>query len=159
MKETFRLSSLDPEILRAEQIALLDELRTLTGFAAIKAVGSTAVPGLIGKGDLDFAMGADRREVSTLAAALDRCFERDDTRQSNEDFIYYRVPSEYDATLLLYVLGSAYDVFDPFLKRMQADPDLRSSYNALKREWDGKPMDAYREAKAKLLGSLIFSHH
>lgn len=153
--EIFRLSPTDPEILRAEQSALLIHLQTLTGLTAIKAVGSSAVKGLIGKGDLDFALGAEGEAMDTQAGALDAILERDEAKQSNRDFIYYRVPSKHDATLLLYRIGSAYDVFDPFLNIMRADPELRAAYNALKREWDGRPMDAYREAKDAFLSKAL----
>lgn len=153
--ELFHLTDHDPDELRTAQFELLARLRAETGFPAIKAVGSTVVAGLIGKGDLDFALGARPGEFEVLRTSLDTMLKRDAAKSSSAQFQPYQVPSEHEATLLLYEVGGSYDVFEPFMEMMGAEPELRAAYNALKRQWDCKPMDAYREAKSAFLDDAL----
>ncbi|MFX5494539.1 GrpB family protein, partial [Acinetobacter baumannii] len=57
--------------------------------------------------------------------------------------------------LQLIVRDSAYDMFDAFLCLLRQDAALRADYNQLKRQWDGQPMQAYRQAKAAFIARAL----
>ena len=42
-------------------------------------------------------------------------------------------------------------MFERFRDRLNASPALLREYNALKRQHDGEPMDAYRSAKDRFI--------
>jgi hypothetical protein len=91
LDDVLRLHVVDtgPEALRV--LALIAE--ALPGVDA-REVGSTAVPGVIGKGDLDLLVRVPADTFSATRAALDLLFPRNPDQLSNERYQGYLVPSE-----------------------------------------------------------------
>lgn len=55
----------------------------------------------------------------------------------------------------LTVRDGPYDQFIAFLDALCESPALVERYNALKRAWDGRPMDEYRRAKSELIAEVL----
>lgn len=130
-------------------------LRRLVPDADVQEVGSTAVPGVIGKGDLDVLVRVEAAAFPDLLARLDTTFPRNPHQLSNATYQGYTVPSPLDVALQCTPFGSPYDDFLPFLDALRADDALIAAYNALKRRWDGRAMDAYRARKAAFIRAVL----
>lgn len=150
----FHLKPTDPR-LATERDQLLSTLAKLVPEADVVEVGSTAIPGVIGKGDLDVLVRVPEGRFQATRQALDGAFPRNPEQLSNAIYQGYTVPSELDVAIQLTVAGGPYDDFLPFLEALRAEPELVQAYNALKRRWDGKPMDAYREAKSSFIQAVL----
>ncbi|HJL26117.1 MAG TPA: GrpB family protein [Polyangiaceae bacterium LLY-WYZ-15_(1-7)] len=158
MAELFHLRDVPRAQLDAERDRVLARLRSaLPPAANAREVGSTAIPTLPGKGDLDLLVRAPAPAFDATRAALDALFPRDPQQLSCADYQGYRVPSPLglDIAIQLTVLDGRWDDFLPFLDALRTDPDLLARYAALKRAWDGRPMDAYREAKAAFIRAAL----
>ncbi|MEQ1565290.1 MAG: GrpB family protein [Myxococcota bacterium] len=118
-------------------------------------VGSTAVPGVIGKGDLDLVVRVPADTFAAARASLDALFPRNPEQLSNQQYQGYVVPSDHDVAIQLTVLDGPYDTFHSFLDALRADAGLVSSYNDLKRAYVGRPMAEYRAAKAAFVEQVV----
>ncbi|MFO0557575.1 MAG: GrpB family protein [Polyangiales bacterium] len=147
--QRFEIRPIDAALFAAERERLFAKLALAlaTLDADVREVGSTAVEGVIGKGDLDVLVRVPAARFEAARSALDAVIDRNPDQLSNEAYQGYRVASELDVAVQLTVLGGPYDDFVPFLDRLREDRSLRDAYNALKREWDGRDMTGYREAK------------
>jgi GrpB-like predicted nucleotidyltransferase (UPF0157 family) len=150
----FRVADPDPR-LPAERERVLAELRGALADAEVLEVGSTAVPGLIGKGDLDVLVRVPPERFAETRARLDAALPRNAEQLSTEIYQGYLVPSPLDVAVQLTVAGGPHDTFVAFLDALRDDPRLVEEYVALKRRWDGQPMDAYREAKGAFVRRVL----
>jgi GrpB-like predicted nucleotidyltransferase (UPF0157 family) len=155
MTECFRIIQIDAGLLAAERDRVLALLKTLLPSAAVAEVGSTAVPGVVGKQDIDVAVRVPEANFSETRDILDAHFSRNETQLSNTKYQGYRVTSPLDIAIQLTVQGCEYDFFDRFLNHLRRDAALRASYNQLKMAWDGKPMDEYRAAKSRFIEAVL----
>ena len=156
MSATFRVAHIDEAALRAEAKRVLELVRAiLPPHAEVLEVGSTAVPGVIGKGDIDLLARAPEAHFNALRDALDRLFTRNPDQLSNAQYQGYFVHSKLDVAIQCTVLGGPYDDFEAFLEVLRADEDERAAYNTLKRAWDGLPMDEYRAAKGQFVTRVL----
>lgn len=156
MSATFRVAKIDEAALRAEAKRVLERVRAiLPPHAEVLEVGSAAVPGVIGKGDIDLLARAPESHFLALRNALDGVFMRNPDQLSNAQYQGYLVPSDFDVAIQCTVLGGPYDDFEAFLEVLCEDADERAAYNALKRAWDGLPMDEYRVAKGQFVTRVL----
>jgi len=151
----FRLQAPDLRGLRRERVRIVRWLREWLPDAEVREVGSTAVPGVIGKQDLDFAVKVTADKFEEARTTLDKHFARNPDQLSDDCIPGYKVASSVDLALQLIVRDSAYDMFDAFLGLLRQDAVLRADYNQLKRQWDGQPMQAYRQAKAAFIARAL----
>jgi GrpB-like predicted nucleotidyltransferase (UPF0157 family) len=154
MPDVFVVADPDPR-LASERDRVLGLLRSAVPEAEVFEVGSTAVEGVIGKGDLDFLVRVAADAFPALLERLDAVLPRNPNQLSNEAYQGYLVPSPLDVAVQATVKGGPYDDFLAFLDALRADPALIAEYNALKREWHGRPMDAYREAKGAFVARAL----
>lgn len=152
----FRVLPTDPRLAGIRDRAMTD-VREAAPWADVREVGSTAIPRCIGKGDLDVLVRAPSERFDATRAALDARFPRNPDQLSSEIYQGYTVPCPdgLDAALQLTVLGGPHDDFLPFLDALLADPTRVEAYNTLKRAWDGRPMDGYREAKSAFIARIL----
>lgn len=153
--DTFRIQTIDAASLRRERTRVLHTLARVLPAAEALEVGSTAVDGVIGKGDLDVLVRVPEGDFPAARAALDGCFRRNPDQLANALYQGYTVDSALDVAVQLTVKGGPYDDFERFLEALRADPALVDRYNALKRAWHGRPMDAYRAAKAAFIEAVL----
>lgn len=156
MTELFRLTTLSDAALRTEVERVLSLVRAvIPPGAEVLEVGSTAVPGVIGKGDIDLLARASHEHFDALRGALDAHFERNAGQLSNATYQGYLVPSSFDVAIQCTVRSGPYDDFEAFLHALREDPSEVSAYNELKRAWDGQSMAAYRVAKATFIERVL----
>jgi molecular chaperone GrpE (heat shock protein)/GrpB-like predicted nucleotidyltransferase (UPF0157 family) len=154
-QEAFLLANIDPDLLASERDRVIALLRETVSAAEIFEVGSTAVPGVIGKGDLDILVRAEASRFGEVRERLDGILARNPDQLSNEIYQGYRVESPLDVAVQLTVTGGPHDTFLPFIEALRADASLVERYNELKRTWHGRPMDAYRQAKAEFVRGVL----
>lgn len=155
MTERFAIRELDPALLARERDAALGAIRDAVPWADVHEVGSTAIAGVIGKGDVDVLVRVPAARFDEARAALDSTFERNADQLSNAIYQGYLVPSALDVAIQLTVTGGPYDDFLPFMDALANDPTLVRRYNELKREWHGRPMDDYRTAKSAFIRDVL----
>jgi len=135
---------------------LTGELTVLIPDADIQHVGSTAIPGSLTKGDLDIQV---RVSAATYPIAKQRLAEIYDVNVggfaagdavSFED--YTSVPS---VGVHLTVIGGSADIQWRFRDLLAASEALRREYDDLKRQFEGKSMARYREAKEKFVMRVL----
>lgn len=159
MTERFVLRAFDATELTRARDAALEPLRAaLPAWSEVLEVGSTAVDGVIGKGDIDLLVRVPRERFEEARAIVDQLFDRNPDQLSNEQYQGYRVPSELDVAVQLTVRGGPHDDFIAFLDALRASPALIELYNALKRAWHGEPMDDYRKAKSQFIAEVLREH-
>ena len=122
-------------------------------------IGATAIPGCLTKGDLDIAVRVDDKNFADVEAMLAGRYLQNSGSIRTDDFSAF----EDDSTIphlgiQLVKKGGEYDFFHTFTAALRADPKLVRRYNALKAAHDGKPMDAYRAAKAAFVRKVLEVH-
>lgn len=124
--------------------------------AVIEHVGATAVPGCLTKGDLDICIRTDPQDFEEAERQLARSFERNAGSVRSGTFAAFmddeRVPP---LGVQLVAKGSELDFFVRFRDRLRENANLLSSYNDLKRRFEGQDMEDYRSAKADFISRAV----
>jgi GrpB-like predicted nucleotidyltransferase (UPF0157 family) len=153
--EIFRIRDVEPEVLTASSLSVVTAIRTLLPEADVREAGSTAVPGVIGKQDIDIVVRVSADQFQPARSILDAACARNPLQPSTFDFQGYTVSTDPDVSLQLTVYGSQFDCFHRFLLALRSDAALLAKYNELKRHWNGRPMDDYRKAKAEFIEKAL----
>jgi GrpB-like predicted nucleotidyltransferase (UPF0157 family) len=129
--------------------------------ADVHHVGSSAVPSLISKGDLDIYVGVPAASFSEAMAKLEKLEDfhmKLDTLRTDalSPFEVHGFP--LDVGVQLVAQGSQFEFFLTFRDLLMTDPDLRERYNALKRASVGLDEVQYRAAKAAFIEGVLRDH-
>lgn len=128
----------------------------LPASAEIEHVGATAVPGCLTKGDLDICIRVAATDFEAAESILARSFQRNSGSVRNRVFSAFM---DEDRTpplgVQLVAKGSDLDFFVEFRNRLRKCETLLTSYNDLKRRYEGRDMDEYRSAKADFISQAI----
>ena len=151
----FHLRDIDTDLLQRERARALALVQHALPTASIAEVGSTAVPGVLGKQDLDFVAKVPAPRFDAARTALDAAFARNPDQISTPEYQGYTIESPLDIAIQLIIAGGPHDNFDRFAQALRANPDLRTAYNSLKAAWHGRPMGEYRAAKAAFIQSVL----
>lgn len=128
------------------------ELEVLLPDADIQHVGSTAIPGSLTKGDLDIVIRVLAEGFARADAVLADRFARNAASERSNDLAAFSDASSDPALgVQLVAIGGSADTFLAWRDLLRSDSDLRRQYDELKASYDGKPMDAYRAAKAAFI--------
>jgi GrpB-like predicted nucleotidyltransferase (UPF0157 family) len=155
MAELFAIQNIDDDVLQAECERVFVLLRSLLPSIEIHPVGSTAVPGVVGKQDIDLLVRVPASQFETTQQTLDAHFARNPDQLSTDDFQGYHVESPFDVAIQLTIADGPYDNFLAFLSALRSDPAIVDAYNALKRQWNGRPMEEYRQAKHDFIQAVL----
>ncbi|BDG47393.1 GrpB family protein [Parageobacillus sp. KH3-4] len=124
--------------------------------ADVQHVGSTAIPNSLTKGDLDIQVrvpaemfNAAVEKLSTLYAINEGSVQTDYFRAFQDDT--FDLPLGVQLT----VIDSKLDVFWKFREVLLANDAYRAEYDELKKAYEGKSMEAYREAKQRFFARLM----
>ena len=124
--------------------------------AEIHHVGATAIPGCLTKGDLDMVVRVAASDFRTADRALGARYVRNTGSVRTETFsAFEQRESVPPLGIQLTAKGGEQDFFHLFIARLLADPALVARYNALKRRFEGKPMDVYRAAKSDFICQVL----
>lgn len=132
-------------------------VRSVLPAARIDHVGSTAVPGSLTKGDLDLCVAVAAEEFPAADLLLAARMGRNEGSDRTDIFSAFCTVAGNGVAVgvQLVVAGGASDDFVRWRDRLRASADLRSEYDALKRAFDGRPMDEYREAKSAFIEEVL----
>lgn len=116
--------------------------------ADIQHVGSSAIPNSLTKGDLDIQVRVRAEQFSIAVELLSTLYESNDGSVKTDTFRAFKD----DATkpplgVQLTVIDSEFDFFWKLREVLLANNKYRHAYDKLKKEYEAKSMDAYREAK------------
>lgn len=120
-------------------------------------VGSTALLGLETKGDLDICIRIPTTKILLEAdMTLARHWQRNDTSVRNEYFSsFWGEREKVSIGFQLVVKNSPLDFFMKFRKILENDIALQLEYNMLKKTYNGRNMDEYREAKTAFIERIL----
>lgn len=131
-------------------------LRSFLPYADIRHVGSTAVPGMITKGDLDIQVRVAEKDFEAAKKILDALYDRNEGSPATEHFISFKDDSiKPPLGIQLTVKDSELDIFWKITEVLKESESWRNAYNELKQTFEGHDMDEYRKAKSDLLQRLM----
>ncbi|AHB48294.1 hypothetical protein W911_07655 [Hyphomicrobium nitrativorans NL23] len=133
------------------------DLRALLPASAdVRHVGATAVAACLTKGDLDVVVRVEADAFADADRALAARFARNEGSKRTACFSSFEDSGTVPHLgIQLTVQGGADDCFHLLTDALSADPALVEAYNALKRRFDGEPMEAYREAKGAFIRDVL----
>lgn len=158
--ETFALAE-DQQDARARATRLFERVRAeleraLPAGCEVLHVGATSIDGCLTKGDLDLVVRCEQPDFEQADKILAERFDRNSGSVRTATFSAF----EHHGTapemgVQLTTKGGDLDVFHLFASALRRDPDLVTRYNALKRSYEGRPMDDYRTAKSAFVSSVL----
>ena len=116
--------------------------------AEIHHVGSSAIPNSLTKGDLDIQVRVSAKSFLPAVEALSKLYDLNEGSVKTNEFRAFK-----DDTIVpplgvqLTVFDSEFDFFWKFRDILIQKDKYRIEYDNLKRDFEGKEMDKYREAK------------
>ncbi len=123
------------------------ELEVLLPGIEIQHVGSSSVPGLIGKLDVDIQVRTTEQQFPAAFAALQKRYQAKHPEIWDKGFATFCNNDQHLIDIMVTVIGSKYDIFHKMRDRLTADDSLRERYNDIKRLYDGKTYGEYKKAK------------
>lgn len=155
--ETVSFSSA-PEVFQKAQVAferLRTELARLFEGARIEHVGSTALPGSLTKGDLDVQVIVRPGEFKRVKDVLTQRYQSNTGAfSSNESASFKDDGATPPIGIHVTIAGCSDDFQWRFRDALMSRADLRKEYDDLKRDFEGKSMDDYRNAKERFFERL-----
>jgi len=120
-------------------------------------MGSTAVPGLLTKGDLDLLVRVPAAQFDEAVVALESRYSIHQPENWTEAYASFAAPEEDDPPVgvQLVAAGSESDLAFVCARRaLRSRPELVERLNALKRSFEGGDPEAYVAAKGEFFGLL-----
>lgn len=119
----------------------------------IQHVGSCAVPGAIGKFDVDIQIRVDKGVFKKVLETMkDNLKEKHPEMWTDEFAIFKKETEECPIDYCLTVIDSKNDDYYKVRDYFISHPDFLEEYNSMKRSFEGKPYSEYRKAKQSFLG-------
>jgi predicted acetyltransferase/GrpB-like predicted nucleotidyltransferase (UPF0157 family) len=150
----FHPVSLHREKAEALFVLVEEQIRSLVPAAMVEHVGSTSLPDGLSKGDLDVQVRVRPEDYDDACRKLASAYEdnpggfTDGGRSFKDDAAI--PPLGVHVT----VIDGPSDLQHRQRDLLRSRADLRTEYDALKRAFDGRDMDAYREAKSIFFARL-----
>ncbi|QTM99047.1 hypothetical protein ERJ70_06875 [Sediminibacillus dalangtanensis] len=123
----------------------------------IHYIGSTAVRGSLTKGDVDLQVRVDQQDFPEAKKGLQGMYDVNEGSYQTSFFCGFEGEDELPVGVQLTVMGSEADHFWKTTRFFQAHPSYNEAYNQLKKQFDGKEMEHYRNAKAEFLTDILAS--
>jgi GrpB-like predicted nucleotidyltransferase (UPF0157 family) len=131
-------------------------LETLVPSADVQHVGSTAIPGSLTKGDLDVQVRVPYSEYEAAKEKLSRVYGINTGGFASHDAISFEdLGGQHSLGIHLTVIGGTADIQWKFRDALVASAVLRERYDQLKRKFEGRSMESYREAKAEFVSRVL----
>ncbi|OIK09850.1 GrpB family protein [Bacillus sp. MUM 13] len=143
---------------KAEEAFLVhkNKIRELLPDSDVQHVGSTAVPNSLTKGDIDIQVRVSPEQFLKAVQTLSAVYELNEGSVKTGSFRAFKDDSTVPPLgVQLTVIDSEYDFFWKFRDVFLLNDTYRLEYDELKREFEGKEMDEYREAKNEFFQKLM----
>ncbi|MGJ7913738.1 GrpB family protein [Neobacillus sp. LXY-1] len=126
--------------------------------ADIQHVGSTAISNTLTKGDLDIQVRVTPEQFPMAVQTLSAIYDLNEGSVKTDSFRAFKDDSAVPPLgVQLTVIHSEFDFFWKFRDILLINDRFRKEYDDLKRYYEGKEMDEYREAKNEFFGKIIQS--
>ncbi len=133
-----------------------DFIQELIPSADIQHVGSTAIPNSLTKGDLDIQVRVSELQFSKAVEALSTVYETNDGSIKTNEFRAFKDDANTPPLgIQLTVIGSEFDFFWKFRDVLLQHERYKIEYDDLKRDFEGKDMESYREAKNVFFSKIM----
>ena len=124
--------------------------------ADIQHVGSTAIPNSLTKGDLDIQVRVKQENFSDAVKRLSALYELNEGSVKTDNFRAFKDDSANPSLgVQLTTINSEFDFFWKFREVLLQNGQYRMEYDRLKRAFEGKGMEEYREAKNEFFQKLM----
>lgn len=118
----------------------------------IQHVGSSSIPGALGKFDIDIQIRVEQGRFEEILTIMQNLYHINHKEIWTNELAIFKDRRENDVDLMLTVIGSKYDEYYKLRDYFIANPDALEQYNDLKKQYEGKPYHEYRSAKTAFLG-------
>lgn len=155
--EVFVVGVVDHAVVAARVAAAKARVLARVPAARVEHVGSTALRGMLTKGDIDLQVVVDAADFAAADAALgDDFLRKSDAYLSPTGQSFDDVSGEAGVPLSIHltVKGSDSDEQWVFRELLAADAGLRSRYESIKQRHNGGPMERYRAEKSAFFSTL-----
>ncbi|WP_059173154.1 GrpB family protein [Bacillus sp. FJAT-27445] len=123
--------------------------------ADIQHVGSSAIPNSITKGDLDIQVRVKPGQFTQAVQKLSKLYELNEGSTKTETFRAFKDDTVTPPLgVQLTVINSEFDFFWKFRDVLLMNDQYRQEYDELKKNFEGKDMELYREAKNQFFEKL-----
>lgn len=132
---------------------VINLLKELLPFSDVQHVGSSSVPGAIGKLDLDFQIRVDEKKFEKTINILTSQFQEKQKLLWREGFAIFKTKkNNIPIDLVVTTKDSIYDDCYKVRDELRSNKNLLEEYNKLKMKYQGKLYSEYSKAKRKFLG-------
>lgn len=123
--------------------------------AEVQHVGSSAIPNSLTKGDIDIQVRVSSKRFLQAIEELSKLYEFNDGSIKTNEFRAFKDDAiSPPLGIQLTVFDSEFDLFWKFRDVLLHNDKYRNEYDNLKREFEGKEMDKYREAKNEFFNKI-----
>jgi len=124
--------------------------------ADVQHIGSTAIPGSLTKGDLDIQVRVGQKDFKKAQKALSKIYKPNKGNLPTKTYASFKNNSaKIPLGVKLIVVGSKEDNFTALQDILVGNKKHLKAYNALKEQYQVKPMREYRKAKGKFVEKVL----
>jgi len=124
--------------------------------ADVQHIGSTAIPGSLTKGDLDIQVRVGQKDFKKAQKALSKIYKPNKGNPPTKTYASFKNNSaKIPLGVQLIVVGSKEDNFTALQDILVGNKKHLKAYNALKEQYQVKPMREYRKAKGKFVEKVL----
>lgn len=126
----------------------------------IEHIGSSAIPGVVSKGDLDIFVGVNQDDFLNAIELITSIgfHEKLDTLRTDSLCMMTTLVYNEDVAIQIVANGTEHESFLTFRDRLRSNSELVSKYNQLKLGCKGMPHDTYRNIKSAFIESVLNAH-
>lgn len=132
------------------------DISTLLPFAKIEHIGSSSIPNVISKGDLDIYIEVKPDQFEFAIEQLKKLnfIEKQNTLRTHELCMLESLNDD-DVAFQIVVTGSKFTFFLTFRNKLIASPALVDEYNQLKLQCSHLHPDQYRAIKSEFISRVL----
>lgn len=121
----------------------------------ILQIGSSSVPGMIGKEDVDIQIRVAKEDFDVCEKALRENFQTKHEQNWKEHSAIFTDDEIWQIDIILTVAGSDRDHYYIVKEALMADSKKVEEFNELKKSFEGKPYGEYRLAKKDFIEKIL----
>ena len=122
----------------------------------LQHIGSTAIPNSLTKGDLDIQVRIPAELFTVAVNKLSKIYDTNDGSHRSATFAAFKDDAlDPPLGVQLTVIGGEEDFFSKLRDFFKVHDNYRLEYDNLKKQFEGKSMEEYREAKSKFIENLM----
>ena len=134
-------------------IKLDNLLKELLPFSDVEHVGSSSVPGAVGKLDIDFQIRVNENDFDIAIDILKSLADPKNKHLWNKELAMFETKkNDIKVDIMITIIESIYDDYYKVRDALSSNKELLNEYNNLKTKFQGKPYGEYRKAKGEFFG-------